>query len=58
MLAIFVVLNIYSVANTFLILFYFFLSGVFTMNVVAAPVVYCKKVLGSSEVRLFSFGSA
>jgi len=56
MLAIFVVLNIYSVANTFLI--FFFLSGVFTMNVVAAPVVYCKKVLGSSEVRLFSFGSA
>ncbi|KAH0879847.1 hypothetical protein HID58_067241 [Brassica napus] len=24
-------------------------AGVFTMNVVAAPVVYCKKVLGSSE---------
>ncbi|KAF3570808.1 hypothetical protein F2Q69_00059251 [Brassica cretica] len=24
-------------------------AGVFTMNVVAAPVVYCKKVLGSAE---------
>ncbi|CAF1921008.1 unnamed protein product [Brassica napus] len=25
-------------------------AGVFTMNAVAAPVVYCKKVLGSAEV--------
>ena len=57
MLAIFVVLNIYSVANTFLILFYFFCWGVYN-ECGCCSCSLLQEGSGSSEVRLFSFGSA
>lgn len=52
----FVVSNMYSEINKFLIFFLNYFSGVFTMNVVAAaPVVYCKKVLETSKTVVLYF---